>query len=110
MTEPIVFHGIEPAFEIQEEDVLLPRVVRHNRDIVVVLDNPRTGRNPKYVRNKFDEGETPNFVVTKSKGFQVYAKSEVSPNPNDNDGEPVFHGTLMTDRIGPPTYQIQIKL
>ncbi len=100
----------EPFEKIEAEDVLSPRVVRNAQDVVVVLDNPREGRVHYPNDNLLREGEAPNFAVTARKGFQCYLETTVSENPNDPDGEPVFHGTTSHYKHPMPEYQIRVKL
>jgi hypothetical protein len=97
----------EPFQMIETEDVMEARVVRHHNDVVVVFDNPRRGRDPKYVANVFDEVVHPEFTVT-HKGFQFYVSTTTAPS-QDSD-EPVFTGVVETERHRTPRYHITVKL
>jgi endogenous inhibitor of DNA gyrase (YacG/DUF329 family) len=107
--DPLPKRGQRTA-KIEKEDVMGPRVVRQLEDIVVVLDNPRFGRTSGYSQDKLPEVEGANFVISKSRGFQVYADTRVSDNPYDLEGEPVFKGTLITERLRPPSYHLKVTL
>lgn len=107
------FQGIRearPPEKIEKEDVQGPRAVRQMGDIVIVLGNPYRGEASQYLRDTVAETEEPNFAVSKSRGFQVYAMTSIEPHPNDPEGEPVFKGSIYADRVGPPNYRIQVTL
>lgn len=108
--EPLDLGNRRPPPRIEKEDVMGPRVVRHLEDVVVVLDNPRVGRDSRYQQDKLAESENPNFVITKSRGFSVYAETSIRDDPANPDGEPVFRGTLITERMRPPIYSLRVTL
>jgi hypothetical protein len=106
MRSPIEFIGIAPLEEFQEEDVLGPRVVRHQDDVVVVFDNPSKGRE-MFPRDQPPEGEAVQFAVT-SKGFQSYAQTFVGEDQNSE--EVIFRGSVVSERYHLPRYELKITL
>lgn len=118
MTGEIHYMGIrqaapEPLTKIQPEDIMKLRVVRHHDDVIVVLDNPRTGLDGKYHRNIFNDephDATPKFAVT-HKGFQFYAETSLELiDRNNPDSEVRFHGRQATEKHRLPSYQITVKI
>jgi hypothetical protein len=96
---------------ITSEDVYPARVVRQDHELLVVLPNPQRPHDvPMFDQHPEDEAEgTPQFVVN-SKGFAFFAETEVYLDSDNPDDEPVFHGSLQTDRIRRPVYQIRVTL
>ena len=42
--------------------------------------------------------------------IRVYAETSIRSDTADPDGEPVFRGTLITDRLRPPVYSLRVKI